>query len=67
MNQVEILVNKTDGIDKKEVILDILKMVFNLNEPELKLSDDLIEFIFSNNLIIKKGIFRFFSCFKKKG
>jgi hypothetical protein len=66
MNQLELLVNKSDGIDKKEVILDILKMVFNLNEPELKLADDLIEFIHSNNLIIKRGIFRFFNCLKKK-
>jgi hypothetical protein len=66
MNQLELLVNKSDGINKKEVILDILKIVFNLNEPELKLADDLIEFIHSNKLVIKRGIFRFFNCFKKK-
>ena len=67
MDQVEILISKSDNIDKKEVVIDILRKVFSLNEPELKLADDIIEFIHSNNLVIKKGIFRFFSCFKKKG
>jgi hypothetical protein len=65
-NQIEILVSKSDGIDKKLVLINVMKRVFSLNQQEIELIDHMIEFIYENDLIIKKSFTRFFDCFHSK-
>ena len=65
-NQIEILVSKSDGIDKKLVLINVMKRVFSLNQQEIELIDHMIEFIWENELIIKKSFMRFFDCFHSK-
>jgi hypothetical protein len=65
-NQIEVLVSKSDGIDKKLVLINVMKRVFSLNQHEVELVDNIIEFIWENELIIKKGFMRFFNCLHSK-
>jgi hypothetical protein len=64
-NQVELLVSKQDGLDKKQIVISIMTQTFNLNAQEQQLIEELIQFIWEHKLIIKKGIFNFSECFKK--
>lgn len=50
---VEEIVKKTDLINKKQLVLDLFKSIFNLTPPELVVLDSAIEFIWSNGLICK--------------
>ena len=50
---VEAFFIKKDKVDKKQVVLDIMKAVFGHNDTELKLVSTAIEFLFSNGLITK--------------
>ena len=50
---VEEVVNKSDLINKKQLVLDLFKSIFNLTPPELVVLDSAIEFIWSNGLICK--------------
>jgi hypothetical protein len=43
-----------------------MKRVFSLNQQEIELIDHMIEFIWENELIIKKSFMRFFDCFHSK-
>ena len=43
---VEAFFIKKDKVDKKQVVLDIMKAVFNHNDTELKLVSTTIEFYF---------------------
>jgi hypothetical protein len=65
-NQLETLVSKNDGLDKKAIVINIMTKVFDLNEQEKELISDLVEFIYENKLIIQKGFNNLFSCLKKK-
>jgi hypothetical protein len=64
---VEELVKKSDNINKRELVKDLFKQLFNLQPAELQVLDSAIEFLHSNNLISKipasKKLIRFF---KKK-
>jgi len=50
---IENLVLKKDKIDKKQLVLDVFKQLFNLQPPELVLLDATVEFLWSNGLICK--------------
>ena len=50
---VEELIKKSDGINKKELVKDLFKQLFNLSPPELLVLDSAIEFLWSNSLICK--------------
>lgn len=50
---VEELIKKGDGINKRELVKDLFKQLFNLSPPELLLLDSAIEFLWSNSLICK--------------
>jgi hypothetical protein len=43
-----------------------MQKIFNLNTQEQQLIEELIQFIWEHKLIIKKGIFNFSECLKKK-
>ena len=45
---VEEVVVKGDKINKKEFVIDLLKQLFSLNEPESKLLGSCIDFLWSN-------------------
>jgi hypothetical protein len=63
MNQVELLVSKNDKIDKKQIILNVMTKIFNLNQQKSDLISHFVDFIWENKLIIKNSIFE---CLKKK-
>jgi len=50
---IENLVLKKDKIDKKELLKDVFKQLFNLQAPELLVLDATVEFLWSNGLICK--------------
>jgi hypothetical protein len=50
---IENLVQKKDKIDKKQLLLDVFKQLFNLQPPELLVLDATIEFLWANGLICK--------------
>lgn len=50
---IENLVKKSDRIDKKELVKDVFKQLFNLQPPELLVLDATVEFLWSNGLICK--------------
>jgi len=50
---VENSVVKKQKIDKKQLVLDVFKILFNLQPPELLVLDASIEFLHSNGLISK--------------
>lgn len=50
---VEELVKKSEGINKKELVINLFKSLFSLNDAEIKILDASIEFLWSNGLICK--------------
>ena len=52
-NIVENLVKKSYNINKKDLVKDVFKQLLALTEPELKILDASIEFLWSNELIQK--------------
>lgn len=70
-NMLEHLIKKEYGLDKKEIALNIIGKVFDLNEVELEAISNIIEFLWVNGQIqarkITKWISRgFYDWFKKK-
>jgi len=63
---VENLVKKSDGINKKELVKDVFKQLFNLQPAELTLIDSAIEFLWSNDLIVKIPLVKKTVSFLKK-
>ena len=52
-NYVENIITKKDGCNKKDIVKEIMKTVFNLNDVEIKTIDSTIECFWSNNMIVK--------------
>lgn len=50
---VEEVVKKSDSINKKQLVLDLFKSMFNMSQPELVVLDSAVEFLWSNGLICK--------------
>lgn len=50
---VEQVVKKSDSINKKQLVLDLFKSMFNMSQPELVVLDSAVEFLWSNGLICK--------------
>ena len=50
---VEEVIKKSDLINKKQLVLDLFKSIFNLSPPELVVLDNAVEFLWSNGLICK--------------
>lgn len=50
---VEEIVKKSEGINKKELVINLFKALFGLPEAEVKVLDASIEFLWSNGLICK--------------
>lgn len=50
---VEEVIKKSDLINKKQLVLDLFKSIFNLSAPELVVLDNAVEFLWSNGLICK--------------
>jgi len=63
---VENSVVKKQKIDKKQLVLDVFKILFNLQPPELLVLDASIEFLHSNGLISKVKVVKKFVGFLKK-
>jgi hypothetical protein len=68
---VENVVSKKDGLNKKELVINILRPLLGLNDAEAKLTGEIIEFLHSNGLIqrikqVKKIKSSIVSWFKKK-
>jgi len=68
---VENVVSKKDGINKKDLVINILRPLLGLNDAEAKLTGEIIEFLHSNGLIqrikqAKKLKSSIISWFKKK-
>lgn len=68
---VENIVCKKDNINKKDLVINILRPLLALTEPEAKLTGDIIEFLHSNGMIhkikqVKKIKSSVVSWFKKK-
>ena len=68
---VENVICKKDGINKKDLVINILKPLLSLNDAEAKLTGEIIEFLHSNGLIqrikqAKKLKSSIVSWFKKK-
>ena len=52
-NLVEEVVKKSEKINKKELVINVLKNVLTLSEPESKIVAASIEFLWGNDLIKK--------------
>jgi hypothetical protein len=68
---VENVICKKDGLNKKDLVINILRPLLSLNDAEVKLMGDVIEFLHSNGLIqkiknVKKIKNSIISWFKKK-
>ena len=68
---VENVVCKKDNLNKKDLVINILRPLLALNDAEAKLTGDIIEFLHSNGMIhkikqIKKLKNSVISWFKKK-
>ena len=68
---VENVVCKKDGLNKKDVVINILRSLLGLNDNECKLTGEIIDFLHSNGLIqrikqVKKIKSSIVSWFKKK-
>jgi len=50
---VENVVCKKDGINKKDLVINILRPLLGLTDPECKLTGEIIEFLHSNEMIHK--------------
>lgn len=48
---VENVICKADGLNKKDVVLNILRPLLGLNDAEAKVAGEIIEFLHSNGLI----------------
>lgn len=68
---VENVINKKDGLNKKDLVINILRPLLGLTDAEVKLTGEIIEFLHSNGLIqrikqVKKLKSSIISWFKKK-
>ena len=52
-NAVENIIKKTDNFDKKKIVIEVMKSLFNLNNDEITKVDSSIECFWSNNMITK--------------
>jgi hypothetical protein len=52
-NCVENIITKKDGCNKKDIVIEVIKTVFNLNDIEIKSLGATIECFWSNNMIVK--------------
>ena len=52
-NCVENIIKKTDNCDKKKIVIEVMKTMFNLNNEEITKVDSTIECFWSNNMITK--------------
>ena len=50
---VEGVIKKSEGINKKELVINLFKALFGLPDAEVKVLDASIEFLWSNGLICK--------------
>ena len=68
---MENVICKKDGLNKKDLVINILRPLLGLTDAEVKLTGDIIEFLHSNGLIqrikqVKKLKSSIISWFKKK-
>jgi hypothetical protein len=47
------LVSKSYGLDKKQIVISIMTKIFNLNTQEQQIIEELKQFIWEHKLIIK--------------
>lgn len=59
-NLIENLVKKTDGIDKKELLLAVFTTLFNLEEGELQIIGKQIDFLVNNKRVKTVSPFKLF-------
>ena len=52
-NCIENIITKKDGCNIKKLVKKIMKIVFNINDVEIKTIDSTIECFWSNNMIVK--------------
>ena len=52
-NCVENIIKKTDNCDKKKIVIEVMKTMFNFNNEEITKVDSTIECFWSNNMITK--------------
>ena len=52
-NCVENIIKKSDNCDKKKIVIEVMKSLFNLNNEEITKLDSSIECFWSNNMITK--------------
>ena len=52
-NCVENIIKKTDNCDKKKIVIEVMKTMFNLNNEEITKVDSTIECFWSSNMITK--------------
>lgn len=50
---VENIIVKSDNINKKDLVLSVLRVCLALNDAEVKVAGDIIEFLHSNGMIQK--------------
>ena len=50
---VENVIVKSDNINKKDLVLSVLRVCLALNDAEVKVAGDIIEFLHSNGMIQK--------------
>jgi hypothetical protein len=54
---------KQNKIDKKQLVINVLQQLFQLNPTEIQIVDKTIEYFVSNGIVKKKTIFKkLFSC-----
>ena len=68
---VENVICKKDGLNKKDLVINILRPLLSLSDAEAKLTGEIIEFLHSNEMIqkikkVKKLKSSIVSWFKKK-
>ena len=63
---IEEVIIKADKVNKKDFVIDLLKLLFTLNDPECKLLGNSIDFLHSNGMINKiKTSKKMWNCLKK--
>lgn len=65
-NLAEFLCKKKYGIDKKELVIEILNELFNLNTAERNTIQKNIQFLWNNGSIKNVSAFRLFCCSVKE-
>jgi hypothetical protein len=55
---IENVVIKKQNINKKQLVLDLFKALFNLQAPELLVLDSAIQFLFDNGLIVSVPVIK---------